>query len=154
VKVVPDGRLRFAEDRRDFRTGISLVIVQVHRCFVLVRQAHHRFQCAVDFRGRAVVQVFVILQGFVSAPPVLQVVFAHVSRRADQPGLYMFLALEHRAGLDHPAECVGHGILGVGGIFHVAEAQTVDTPHMALVDVRNLFVRTQQRFCHWMTSLH
>jgi len=39
-----------------------------------------------------------------------------------------------------------HGIFGVSRVLHIGETDPVDGSHLAPVDVRNLFVRMQQRF--------
>ena len=75
---------------------------------------------------------------------MLQKVLAKIDCRSDQPRFFMLYAFKSRRRLNHLDKRVGYGILRVGGVFQIGEAYPVYSFDMALINLRNLIVRTQQ----------
>jgi hypothetical protein len=74
---------------------------------------------------------------------VFQLVFAQIGRGSDKSRLFVFGALKNGLVLHEPDKGVLDHVLGIGPVFHVHIANSVDSIRVALVHIQQLFIRTQ-----------
>ena len=128
----------------NFRSGVSLVVVQIDDVLVVLGQRQNGVQHVVSRFRPLLGQGRVIVYVLIFTPPLFQGVLAEVRRRDNEPRLFVALVCKRLSVGHQPQEgLLGH-ILCFRGVFHVCIADTVNGVYLAVIDFHDFFVGAQQ----------